>query len=134
MGRPSTFGWPMEHSGGITVEEVACESSLFPAIIELWRSESDTLGFMPLGGFEQAARGGCLLVAVDPERTFCGYILYRRTTRKQTAIAHLCTRSEFRGRGVARLLVDAVKHRSTDSYELRLRCRRDFTASELWSS
>jgi GNAT superfamily N-acetyltransferase len=114
------------------VEIVPARSDLVAQILKLWRSESATLGFMPQGAFEEAADEGCLLAAVDDDRRLCGYILFRRTGRKQTSIAHLCIEPVFRGQGIARLLVEELKKLCTDSYELRLRCRRDFSANELW--
>jgi hypothetical protein len=41
----------------ITVEAVSADSTLFAEVLKLWRSESATLGFMPLGGFERNRSG-----------------------------------------------------------------------------
>jgi GNAT superfamily N-acetyltransferase len=115
-----------------TIETVSASCDLFPEVMKLWRSESATLGFMPRGGFEQAAASKCLIAAIDANRALAGYLLYRRTSRGHAAIVHLCVAPAFRGKGVARGLFDGLKMRCSDSFEVRLRCRRDFRASSLW--
>src|SRR5689334_12941643 len=109
----------------MVISEVAPRSKLFEAVVDLWRHHSATLGFMPSGGFDDAARSGLLLAAVIPDGSLAGYIMFRRTQRN-VAIVHLCVSKQHRGAGVARRLFEAVKVRCADSYELRVRCRRDF--------
>ena len=111
--------------------QVLPNSPEFEAVVALWRMESSTLGFMPRGGFEDAAREETLLAIVDDDRTVAGYVLFRRT-QGFAAIAHLCVARERRGNGVARDLFNAVKDRCSCEFEIRLRCRRDFDVAALW--
>ncbi len=114
------------------VVEIAVGSSGFTTVLKLWRAESATLGFMPVGGFEDAARLRCLLGVVDDSGRLAGYAMYRRGARGVVSIVHLCVAAEARGAGVARLLFDGVKAACAECFEIRLRCRRDFAASALW--
>jgi len=116
----------------MNVVEVASRSPAFDAALKLWRAESATLGFMPEGGFDDAAQAGCLLAAEAPNGSFAGYVMFRRTAQRMAAIVHLCVDPTRRGGGTARDLFEAVKARCFDCYEIRLRCRRDFAASTLW--
>lgn len=101
------------------------------AVIALWRVDSDTLGYMPKGGFEDAAREEALLAAIDDNGNVLGYVLFRRT-QDFAAIAHLCISRERRGTGLVRVLFEAVKARCAREFEIRLRCRRDFAVAALW--
>lgn len=115
------------------VTEVQVDSASFDAVLRVWRAASDTLGHMPRGGFEDHARDGRLLAAVDEDAIVLGYVMFRRSShRGDVSIVHLCVAPHARGRGVARVLFEAVKVRCCDSYEIRLKCRRDFAASGLW--
>src|SRR5205823_708484 len=50
----------------------------------------------------------------------------------QARIHHLCIDDRFRGRGTAKLLVDAVKERTRHVYAIALRCRRDYPSHSFW--
>jgi GNAT superfamily N-acetyltransferase len=116
----------------MTIIEVPPGSSLFAQVLKLWRSESRQLGLMPEGAFDDHARAGCLLAAVNDDRVLVGYAMFRRTVRRTAAIAHLCVHRSHRGGGVARVLFEAIKARCTDCFEIHARCRRDFAANALW--
>lgn len=115
----------------VTIVEVKAGSAELESVTRLWRANSDTLGFMPNGGFEDAARGRTLLAAMGEDKTVVGYVMFR-FTREFAVIAHLCVAPERRGAGLARLLFDAVKGRCDRVFDIRLRCRRDFDVAKLW--
>jgi GNAT superfamily N-acetyltransferase/predicted nucleic acid-binding protein len=117
----------------MTVIEVANGSAEFEAVLLLWRGESDTLGPMPRGAFEDAARERRLL-AVRRDDAVLGYVLFRYSRSRQDAsITHLCVARGARGQGIADRLFAAVVERCHDCYDIRLKCRRDFeAASHLW--
>jgi GNAT superfamily N-acetyltransferase len=117
---------------GRGIFKVAPGSPAFAALLKLWRTESATLGFMPSGGFDDAARAGCLLAAESASGDLSGYVMYRVTGQNVVSIAHLCVAAGYRRSGVARALFNEVRQRCADCYEIRLRCRRDFPASTLW--
>lgn len=115
-----------------TIVEVSYGSRLAAEVRHLWRAHSDTLGFMPEGGFDDAMRRRELLAATDGSVALAGYVLFRSTSKSQVVIVHLCVSSKCRGQGVARALFDAVRDRAEGKHEIRLRCRRDFAANALW--
>jgi GNAT superfamily N-acetyltransferase len=114
------------------IDAVAPGSASFRAVIKLWRTESAHLGFMPEGGFEDAARSGCLVAAEDDDGSVAGYSMFRRTALAVAVIVHLCVSPSYRRTGVARSLFEATKEACADCFEIRLRCRRDFPAAALW--
>jgi len=111
---------------------VTRRSPLFDAVLRLWRTSSDTLGFMPVGGFEDAARSGCLIAAEAEEGQLAGYVMFRRTSRGVAVIVHLCVAPSHQRSGLARALFEEAKTRCADCFEIRLRCRRDFPATGMW--
>lgn len=117
----------------VRVVEVEPGTELLTAVQDLWRGHSDTLGYMPEGGFEDHARNKWILAAVTDSGDLMGYVLYRTTHRRQAAIAQLCVNPNARGQGVARILFDAVRKRvSKNCNDILVCCRRDFGAHSLW--
>lgn len=114
------------------VEQVKVGSTTFASVIKLWRGESATLGFMPEGGFVDAARAGTLLAVVSADAELAGYVMFRQSRDGVVAITHLCVDPRGRGKGTARLLFEAMKARSMGCHEIRLRCRRDFGVNDMW--
>jgi GNAT superfamily N-acetyltransferase len=116
----------------ITVVVVEPQTDLLMRVRNLWRRHSDTLGFFPVGAFDDYASKRCILAAVDADGVLLGYTLFRITHRRQAMIAHLCVDPEVRGRGTARHLFDALKPLVSNCDDILVRCRRDFAASALW--
>ena len=89
-----------------------------------------TLGFLPHKAYEQAAAAGTLLAVVDRGQVMA-YALYS-LPRQVVRLTHLCVGTEGRGRGFARLLIDAISERHEDRFGITLKCRNDFTANAMW--
>lgn len=109
-------------------------------VIALGDKHSKTLGHLPFSGFQESAHQGQIVVAIDPTSAgspalagYCLYYLPKRADRF-ARIVHLCVAEEFRSRGVARLLIAAVRERCINWPGLRLRCRDDWDANEVWPS
>lgn len=100
-------------------------------VFALYRGDSGTLGWMPKGAFAEGIMNRRLLVAIDDEERFVGYLLYRVVGRRAT-IAHLCVSKEVRGKGVAASLVTALKEHTSELDGITLRCRNDFEAHRFW--
>ncbi len=113
------------------IRTISVGDKLLDAVVQLWRSHSDTLGFMPKGAFEEAAQKQTLLAAVEPQGHFRGYVFFRRS-RDGLKIAHLCVCPKVIGKGVARLLVDEVTARNPQASGVGLWCRHDFEANKIW--
>lgn len=112
----------------LTIEE---RSPYLSSVKSLWRANSATLGFFPDGAFNEHANKQNILIAIDSDGTFAGYLLFR-ISRMRGTIVHLCIEPAYRNKGVAKLLVNHL-HSQTKKHEgIGLLCRRDFPANELW--
>lgn len=115
----------------VTVLEIDETSPHLIAVKELWRANKATLGFLPDGAFNEYASKRMILVALNPDGECIGYLLYR-LSRMRVIIAHLCVREDQRRRGVARLLFEGLKARTSQCFDIVLNCRRDFAANSIW--
>jgi len=97
----------------------------------LWRKSSDSLGFMPLGAFEERLARRQILVAIC-EGDVVGYLLYFTTATRRVRVTHLCIAAEHRGKGIAKRLITALRHRTKQFLGIGLHCRRDLAAWDLW--
>ncbi len=115
----------------MNVISIDSHSSYLTEVKRLWRANKSTLGFFPDAAFAEYAARKQILVALDPDRNCIGYLLYRVSYMKAT-IVHLCVTSAHRGQGVARLLIDYLKHATKELHGIGLHCRRDYEANKLW--
>jgi len=113
------------------IEEIGLESSYLEAVIKLHAAGKQRLGPFPRGAFEEYAKAKMIIAALAPDNALAGYLLYR-VAKDRAAIAHLMTAPAFRKAGVARLLVDSLKARTTHLLGISLRCRRDYNIDEMW--
>lgn len=118
-------------SDGIRLERSALPADVLERVIALHRVSAGTLGFFPKGAFEEHARLGQIIVALDPAENCLGYLLYR-VARGRAAMVHLCVSEQARGRGVSRLLVDKLKQETKSLEGIGLYCRRDYAAHHVW--
>ena len=120
----------------MTVTPINENSAYFKQVIALARANSSTLGFLPKAAFIESTHRQNLLVASDDEGIFLGYLLFGISAKKMLAyIVHLCVRPEYRKRRVAHTLVQQLKAVTKNSVRgIRVRCRRDFEASNIWPS
>lgn len=114
-----------------SIVEITPNSALLGHAMALWRAESATLGFMPKGGFDQAAENQTLLGALESDGSLLAYTLYRNTN-DGLRIAHLCVHPQARGRKIAQALVQELSRRHPDASGIGLWCRRDFAANDMW--
>ena len=106
------------------------EKDLLRSVIDLGRRNSATLGFFPDGAFEEHAYRETILIALS-SGSFAGYVLYR-LSNDRVSLTHLCVHEDFRGKGVTKLLVKAVRLR-TEQYEgMGFKCRNDYGIGEMW--
>ena len=95
------------------------------------KANSRTLGFLPRAALDQYVRDGGVLVAKYRQDQVVGYLLYGGT-KQYIRLAHLCVAESHRGQGIAKQLVETLKCAATTQRTIRLRCRRDFPANEMW--
>lgn len=117
--------------GDIHIKTIDHKSPYLSDVINLGDANSATLGFFPREAFKQYAKRENILIALDDEQIFLGYLLYRTSGRK-IIIVHLCVRNEYRQQGVAAGLVTRLIRDTQDYLGIGLRCRRDYEASDVW--
>ena len=114
------------------VVAVSPGSEMYEAAISLGDANSRTLGHMPYAAFEQAAREGRLVVHVVDEEVL-GYALFSRRVRTHDlSLTHLCVDERQRGSGTARVLVEHLVATHPNHFGLRLSCRNDYPAHNMW--
>ena len=103
------------------------------AVDKLMKRYSRTLGFLPreaLKRYLKNEKGGVLGAKIDGGQ-LVGYLLYT-TNRNHFRITHLCVAEECQRKGIARQLIDNLKESATTQTAIKLNCRRDFPADNLW--
>jgi len=102
-----------------------------PRVLELLRQVKSTVGFLPDEAVDQRIRKGTLLVAIVDEE-IVGYLLYDLPAETVT-IRQLVVARQARNSGAARALVDELVGRyQTLRRGMRLTCRRDYEANNVW--
>ena len=101
------------------------------AVDELMKRNSGTVGFLPLEALRYYLENEWVLGALTAEGYLAGYLLYAEN-RDRFRITQLCVAEDFRGQGLARELLDALKVSATTQKVITLRCRNDFPAHSMW--
>ena len=101
------------------------------AVDELMKRNSGTVGFLPLAALVDYLEKGWVLGAVAENGSLIAYLLYA-ANRDRFRITQLCVAEDFRGQGMARQLLNALKDFATTQKVIRLSCRNDFPAHSLW--
>lgn len=97
----------------------------------LMKSNSKTLGFLPEKALHGYLTKGCVLGAKTEDGDLAGYLLYGENSDR-FRITHLCVAEEFRGREIARQLVESLKKKASTQRYIVLHCRRNFPAHHMW--
>lgn len=100
-------------------------------VIALWRKNSKTLGFFPNGAFNDHSALKQIIVAIGSSEQLIGYLAYR-ISNGYAIIVHLCTSDDYRGAGVAKLLLMKLYELTTSFNGIKLKCRRDYDLSRFW--
>ena len=91
---------------------------------------SQTLGFLPKVALcEYLQRDEVLGAKIDDR--LVGYILFGKN-RDYFRLCHLCVTERYQGQGIAKRLVNALKESATTQKAIKLHCRRDFSANQMW--
>jgi GNAT superfamily N-acetyltransferase len=115
---------------GPRLVRVVPQSDLEASVIALSKRHQKTLGQLPYEVFHEAALKG-ELVATTVDGELAGYVLYR-TTRKRLVLTQLCVSQDFRGKKLARRLVDEVAKSNPLASGIRVQCRTDYDAHGAW--
>lgn len=120
-------------ASGIDVSVVAArpdDDAAIEAAISLGNASRSTLGHMPFAAYHAAASKGCLALAKVGGRV-AGYALFD-LARSRVRLSHLCVDATFRGRGIARLLIEYIRGQHSDRLGILARCRHDYGLGEMW--
>lgn len=101
------------------------------AIDDLMKQNSGTIGFLPRIVLEQHVEDESVLGAKTANGELVGYLLYA-AYHDRFRIAQLCVTEGFRGQGVAKRLITVLKAAATTQKVIRLNCRNDFPAHQMW--
>ena len=117
----------------ITIEAIDHTSPHLQTVIALGDANKKTLGLLPRDAFIEYAIKRTILVAIDPDKNCIGYLLYRKVIRKHAiVIVHLCIDPSWRGKDVAKKLVNYLSQKTQDFYRIELKCRRDYGIDGMW--
>lgn len=101
------------------------------SVDELMKLHSQTLGFLPRAAIRDYLCKEGVIGAKNERDQLIGYLLYGKN-RDYFRICQLCVMKRHRGRGIARRLLDSLKESATTQKLIKLHCRRDFPANEMW--
>lgn len=107
------------------------DSPYLSKVKELWYPNRATLGFLPDGAFIDYARRRQILIVLDQNKDCIGYLIYR-VSKMQITLVHLCVHQLFRGKGIAKLLINHLSSVRKDYLGIGLKCRRDYQISNIW--
>lgn len=91
----------------------------------------NTIGFLTRETLLEYLRRNRVLGAWASSGELAGYLLFADYPDR-FRIAQLCVNENFRGQGIARDLIEKLKGRANNQKVIKLRCRRDFPAHNMW--
>ena len=92
---------------------------------------SQTLGFLPGDALRSYLERGGVLGATIDNGQLVGYLLYTPHPN-YFRIFQLCVLEQYWGQGIAKQLVNTLKNSATTQKVIRLYCRRDYQAHDMW--
>ncbi len=102
------------------------------AVDDLMKRNSGTVGFLPLEALTDHLAKGFVIGVFSESNHLIAYLLYW-ANQDRFRIVQLCVAEPFRGQGLARELLDALKVSATTQKVITLSCRNDFPAHSMWS-
>ena len=97
----------------------------------LMKRNSRTLGFLPEEALRDYLEKGYSFGAKDGAGQIIGYLLSANYPA-YFRITQLCVAEDFKGRGIARRLINELKNSVTTQKIIKLHCRNDFPAHQMW--
>ena len=101
------------------------------AIDSLMKQNSGTIGFLPRVVLEKHVDEQGVLGAKGENNKLLGYLLYA-SNRDCFRIVQLCVAEDLRGHGIARGLLEALRASAITQKVVRLHCRNDYPAHQMW--
>ncbi|NMF56494.1 GNAT family N-acetyltransferase [Pseudanabaena yagii] len=112
-------------NNGVNIKAIKGKSEYAEQVKALGKANSSTLSLFPEGAFDDYIWKGNILVALDENDNFLGYLLYTvKKKERRIRIYHLCLKEESKGKGIARQLIEHLKTITRDLIDIRLVCRQ----------
>ena len=102
------------------------------AVDELMKRYSQWLGFLPREALQSYLEKGTVLGAKADDGQLVGYLLYA-DRYDYFRITHLCVLEEYQRQGIAKRLLNDLNGLANTQKVIKLNCRRDFPANNLWN-
>lgn len=118
----------------LKIEFIDHNSKFLEEVIALGAKHSNTLGFLPVGGFKDHAKKKWIIIA-HKDNELLGYLLFRLGMKNsKISITHLCVKPEQRGNQISTKLLNVLKNKYYNSFAgIVLSCRKDYKeANQLW--
>lgn len=119
----------------IKITQIDHNSKYLKDVIALGDANKNTLGLFPKDAYKESASKKQIIIAVDAiSGNLVGYLLFNLSRRKMlVSIVHLCVATTWRGKKISQQLFDELKRITQDGYlSVRVRCRVDYPANQLW--
>ena len=113
----------------ITISKLT--SAWLEDVDELMTQNSQTLGFLPKEALKSYLEKKNVIGATSDNDELVGYLLFG-ANRDYFRITHLCVVEEYQGQGIARRLVNELSKSVSTQKAIKLNCRRDYPANDLW--
>ena len=113
----------------VTISQLT--STSLGAVDDLMKRYSQTLGFLPRKALQDYFEKGGVLGATNDDGQLVGYLLYA-AYQEYFRITHLCVLEEYRGQGITKQLVNDLRVSADNQKVIKLHCRRDFPANDIW--
>lgn len=111
------------------------DSPYLELVIKLGDQHRHIFGHWAQRIYSEYATCGTILIALTHDHKLAGYIMYRNAPRKNQVVLHqLCVNPEYRGRGLAKLLIEELKNITVQYNGIRIKCRRDYNLENMWSN
>ncbi len=115
----------------MTVIVTKLTSADLDAVDELMKRHSRTLGFLPKEALRNYLEKENTIGAKTNDGKLIGYLL-QAANPNHFRITQLCVAEDFNGQGIARRLITELKNSATSQKVIKLRCRNDFPAHQMW--
>ncbi|MEA5477099.1 GNAT family N-acetyltransferase [Pseudanabaena galeata UHCC 0370] len=118
---------------GVYIKAIKGNSAYADQVKALGKANSSTLSLFPEGAFDDYIWKGNVLVALDENDAFLGYLLYTvKKKERRIRIYHLCLKEESQGKGIARQLIEHIKNITREFIDIHLICRQDYGIDGMW--
>jgi GNAT superfamily N-acetyltransferase/predicted nucleic acid-binding protein len=120
-------------SNSVYIKAIKPNSEYVDQVKALGKANAKTFSLFPKGAFDDRIWQGTVLVALDENENFLGYLLYTiKKKERQVRVYQLAVKEEHQGKGIARQLMQHIKEITRNLVDIRLVCRQDYDVNGMW--